>query len=175
MLGDAATEEVLDRLGRGVLAPGRRADRARKANIYARLAAADGRLERLARLRRGRARRRRARSSAPSSWSRRTGAGCMRHRPGQYLTFALDVPGAGHPQAELLRSPPAPDGRSYRISVKREARPGTPPGLASNWLHDQAGPGTRAARSRRRRATSSWMRRTTGLSCCSAAASGSRR
>jgi nitric oxide dioxygenase len=65
----------------------------------------------------------------------------MRHRPGQYLTFALDVPGAGHLKRNYSISS-APDGRSYRISVKREANPGVPPGLASNWLHDHAGPGT---------------------------------
>ena len=35
-----------------------------------------------------------------------------------------------------------PGDRSYRISVKREARPGVPPGIVSNWLHDQAGPVT---------------------------------
>ena len=40
------------------------------------------------------------------------------------------------------RSPPAPDSRAYRISVKREARPVTPPGIVSNWLHDHASPGT---------------------------------
>jgi nitric oxide dioxygenase len=36
----------------------------------------------------------------------------------------------------------APEDRAYRISVKREAKPGAPPGVVSNWLHDQAGPGT---------------------------------
>ena len=35
-----------------------------------------------------------------------------------------------------------PDSRAYRISVKREARPVTPPGIVSNWLHDQASPDT---------------------------------
>ena len=69
------------------------------------------------------------------------GRGVIRHRPGQYLTFALDVPGAGLLKRNYSISS-APDGRSYRISVKREARPGSPPGLASNWLHDHAGPGT---------------------------------
>ena len=70
------------------------------------------------------------------------GGPVLRHRPGQYLTFALDVPGAGLLKRNYSISS-GPNGRSYRISVKREARPGTPPGLASNWLHDQAGPGTR--------------------------------
>ena len=66
----------------------------------------------------------------------------MRHRPGQYLTFALDSAGSGPPQAQLLDLLRARTDRAYRISVKREARPGVPPGLASNWLHDRAGPGT---------------------------------
>ncbi len=69
------------------------------------------------------------------------GAAVMRHRPGQYLTFDLDVPGAGRLKRNYSISS-APNDRSYRITVKREARPGTPPGLASNWLHDHAGPGT---------------------------------
>ena len=59
------------------------------------------------------------------------------HRPGQYLTFWLEVPG----QAPLKRNysiSSAPDEGGYRITVKREPR-----GVASNWLHDAAGPGTR--------------------------------
>jgi len=64
------------------------------------------------------------------------GGGVIRHRPGQYLTFWLDIP--GHPPVKRNYSiSNAPDGACYRISVKRE-----PQGLASGWLHDQAGPGT---------------------------------
>ena len=70
------------------------------------------------------------------------GGPVLRHRPGQYLTFTLDVPGVGLLKRNYSISS-GPNARSYRISVKREARPGTPSGLASNWLHDQAGPGTR--------------------------------
>jgi nitric oxide dioxygenase len=66
----------------------------------------------------------------------------MRHRAGQYLTFALDVPGAHHTKRNYSISS-APEDRAYRITVKREAMPGVPPGLASNWLHDHAGPGTK--------------------------------
>ena len=47
------------------------------------------------------------------------GRGVIRHRPGQYLTFALDVPGAGVLKRNYSISS-APDSRSYRISVKRE-------------------------------------------------------
>jgi nitric oxide dioxygenase len=60
----------------------------------------------------------------------------MRHRPGQYLTFQLDIP--GHPPLKRNYSiSSAPGEEGYRISVKREGQ-----GLASKWLHDQAQPGT---------------------------------
>lgn len=64
------------------------------------------------------------------------GGPVMAHKPGQYLTFWLDVP--GHPPIKRNYSiSAAPNGETYRISVKREAR-----GLASGWLHDHASPGT---------------------------------
>jgi nitric oxide dioxygenase len=63
------------------------------------------------------------------------------HKPGQYLGFALDIPGAGTLRRNYSVSS-APNNRAYRITVKREAGPGVPPGIASNWLHDAAGPGT---------------------------------
>src|SRR5205085_10894441 len=50
-------------------------------------------------------------------------------------------PGANLPHRNYAISS-ARDDRSYRVSVKREARPGVPAGLASNWLHDHAKPGT---------------------------------
>lgn len=59
----------------------------------------------------------------------------IRHKPGQYLTFWLEIP--GHPPVKRNYSiSNAPNGTHYRISVKRE-----PQGLASAWLHDgvQAG------------------------------------
>lgn len=60
------------------------------------------------------------------------GGPVMVHKPGQYLTFWLQIP--GHPAAKRNYSiSSAPDGQGYRISVKRE-----PMGLASGWLHDQA-------------------------------------
>jgi nitric oxide dioxygenase len=139
VLGDAATEEVLDAWGEAYWFL---ADllMARESNVYARLAAASGgwngwrdfavestRLE----------------SEVIRSFALVPvdGRSVMRHRPGQYLTFALDVPGAGHLKRNYSISSGLDD-RSYRISVKREARPGIPPGLASNWLHDHASPGT---------------------------------
>jgi nitric oxide dioxygenase len=59
----------------------------------------------------------------------------IRHKPGQYLTFWLEIP--GHPPVKRNYSiSGAADGETYRISVKRESL-----GLASSWLHDQAKPG----------------------------------
>jgi len=61
----------------------------------------------------------------------------LQHRPGQYLTFWLDIPG----QPSLKRNysiSSAPSDARYRISVKRE-----PQGAASNWLHDHVRPGAR--------------------------------
>jgi nitric oxide dioxygenase len=69
------------------------------------------------------------------------GGSVLRHRAGQYLTFALEIPGTGLVKRNYSISC-APNERSYRISVKREAAPGAPAGIASNWLHDHAGPGT---------------------------------
>ncbi|GII25931.1 flavohemoprotein [Planosporangium mesophilum] len=69
----------------------------------------------------------------------------MEFRPGQYLTVRLGVPGQG----DVLRNysiSSAPGRDYYRISVKREGPPPeapyAPPGLASNYLHEEAGPGT---------------------------------
>ncbi len=69
------------------------------------------------------------------------GGRVLRHKPGQYLGFALDLPGVGALRRNYSISC-APNDRAYRISVKREAAPGVPPGQASNWLHDHALPGT---------------------------------
>lgn len=60
----------------------------------------------------------------------------IRHHPGQYLTFWLEIPGHSAIKRNYSISAAA-NGATYRISVKRE-----PLGLASNWLHDEAGPGT---------------------------------
>jgi len=64
------------------------------------------------------------------------GGAVLRHRPGQYLTFWLDIPGH-HPLKRNYSISSAPDAGQYRISVKRE-----PHGVVSGWLHDMAGPGT---------------------------------
>lgn len=65
------------------------------------------------------------------------GGKVLRHQPGQYLTFWLEIPG----HAPLKRNYSiscAPSDTHYRISVKRE-----PQGVASNWLHDAVQPGAR--------------------------------
>ncbi|WCS23306.1 NO-inducible flavohemoprotein [Methylobacterium sp. NMS14P] len=69
------------------------------------------------------------------------GGPVLRHRPGQYLGFLLDLPGRGVLKRNYSVSC-APSDRAYRITVKREAAPGRPAGIASNWLHDHARPGT---------------------------------
>jgi len=69
------------------------------------------------------------------------GGPVARHKPGQYLGFALSVPGVGGLRRNYSISC-APNDRAYRITVKREASDGMPPGQASNWLHDNAAPGT---------------------------------
>lgn len=69
------------------------------------------------------------------------GGQVLRHKPGQYLGFALDLPGIGKLRRNYSISC-APNDRRYRISVKRESTPDVPAGQASNWLHDHALPGT---------------------------------
>jgi nitric oxide dioxygenase len=70
------------------------------------------------------------------------GGALKRHQPGQYLGLRLDIPGRGEVRRNYSISC-APNDRVYRITVKRE--PGAPAGLASNWLHDHATPGTHIA------------------------------
>lgn len=57
------------------------------------------------------------------------------HRPGQYLTFRFDVPGLGTQRRNYSISS-APNGMTYRISVKRE-----PNGTVSKHLHDHVDEG----------------------------------
>lgn len=64
------------------------------------------------------------------------GRSVPRHRPGQYLTVLIDVPGRGEGQRTYTISS-APSSDVYRISVKREVD-----GTVSKWLHDSAPVGT---------------------------------
>ncbi|MBD3651849.1 MAG: NO-inducible flavohemoprotein, partial [Alcanivorax sp.] len=52
------------------------------------------------------------------------GAALHPHKPGQYITLRVDVPGAG-PVMRNYSLSNAPGDEHYRISVKREAAPGT--------------------------------------------------
>jgi nitric oxide dioxygenase len=134
VLGDAATEEILSAWGEAywylanILI-------AREGRIYGEQQDADGgwngwrdfRVEEVVR-----------ESSVIHSFILRPtdGRSVIRHKPGQYLTFCLEVP--GHPPVKRNYSISAmANGETYRISVKRE-----PLGLASGWLHDQAQAGT---------------------------------
>ncbi|TCI00910.1 NO-inducible flavohemoprotein [Roseococcus sp. SYP-B2431] len=65
------------------------------------------------------------------------GGQVMRHQPGQYLTFWLEIPGHT-PLKRNYSISSAPGDARYRITVKRE-----PQGVASNWLHDAVQPGAR--------------------------------
>lgn len=60
----------------------------------------------------------------------------MRHQPGQYLSFRLDIPGHGSQRRNYSISS-APSDNSYRISVRRMGG-----GVVSEWLHDSVQPGT---------------------------------
>lgn len=65
--------------------------------------------------------------------------------PGQFLTFAFDIPqplgGANRPITRCYSVSDAPRPDAYRITVKRvpspPKRPELPPGVASNHLHDR--------------------------------------
>lgn len=57
------------------------------------------------------------------------------HRPGQYLTFKIDVPGRPALRRNYSISS-SPNGTEYRISVKREAN-----GAVSTYLHDRVNEG----------------------------------
>ncbi len=71
------------------------------------------------------------------------------YRPGQFLTFVLDVPGAARTVTRcysLSQSPTDPQ-NYYRVSVKKMAPPpnavqGTPAGVSSSFFHDQLAEGS---------------------------------
>jgi len=63
----------------------------------------------------------------------------QQHQAGQFLTMFVDIPGRGVQKHNYTISA-KPNGKTYRISVKRE-----PAGLVSKWLHDHAKVGTELA------------------------------
>ena len=133
-LGDAATEEILAawREAYWYLAE---VLIARERAIYGGLAAAPGGWTGW---REFRVERKERESDVITSFTLRPADGgpVLRHRPGQYLTFWVDVPGR-HPLKCNYSISSAPNGETYRITVKRE-----PHGVVSCWLHDSAAPGT---------------------------------
>ncbi len=68
-------------------------------------------------------------------------------RPGQYLTFRLNIPGHARPVTRTYSLSSSTRSDHYRITVKREtappSRPDLPHGLSSNYLHDGVEPGAR--------------------------------
>lgn len=61
-------------------------------------------------------------------------------KPGQFLTFALQVAGTARQVVRCYSLSDRPDAASYRITIKRVAAPvgrsDLPPGVASNYFHD---------------------------------------
>ena len=68
------------------------------------------------------------------------GGPVVNFEPGQYIGVAVDVPALGLQQIRQYSLSDMPNGRSYRISVKREDG-GTQPGYVSCLLHDQVNVG----------------------------------
>lgn len=63
-------------------------------------------------------------------------------KPGQYLTFQLDLPGRDKPLVRCYSLSEGPHCRDYyRVTIKREKappdKPGVPPGAGSGYFHDQ--------------------------------------
>jgi nitric oxide dioxygenase len=61
--------------------------------------------------------------------------------PGQYISVAVNVPTLGLQQIRQYSLSDMPNGRSYRISVKRESDGTKPPGYVSCLLHDHVNVG----------------------------------
>jgi nitric oxide dioxygenase len=61
--------------------------------------------------------------------------------PGQYISIAVNVPALGLQQIRQYSLSDMPNGRSYRISVKRESGGEKPEGYVSNLLHDHVNVG----------------------------------
>jgi len=128
VLGDAATDEILAAWGEAYWFLARILI-GRETAIYNSLAAASGGWNGW---RNFRIERKHRESELITSFLLRPedGGPVLRHEPGQYLTFWLDIPGR-HLLKRNYSISSAPGNETYRISVKREPR-----GVASNWLHD---------------------------------------
>jgi ferredoxin-NADP reductase len=65
-------------------------------------------------------------------------------RPGQYLTFELEIPGQKKKTVRCYSLSDASSPNNYRVTIKRcpRSKPEYPPGLASNFFHDQVQEGS---------------------------------
>lgn len=69
------------------------------------------------------------------------GAPVVNFEPGQYISIGVDVPALGLQQIRQYSLSDMPNGRTYRISVKREGGGTQPAGYVSNLLHDHVNEG----------------------------------
>ncbi|MBS0493763.1 MAG: NO-inducible flavohemoprotein [Proteobacteria bacterium] len=69
------------------------------------------------------------------------GGPVVNFEPGQFISIAIDVPALGLQQIRQYSLSDMPNGRSYRISVKREGGGAQPAGYVSNLLHDHVNVG----------------------------------
>ena len=62
-------------------------------------------------------------------------------RPGQFLTFRLDIPTKNKPVIRCYSLSDSPHANYYRVTIKRVGSPpgddAAPPGLVSNYFHDE--------------------------------------
>ncbi len=75
------------------------------------------------------------------------GVALAEFQPGQFLTFELDIPGHEKPLIRTYSLSDSANPDYYRVSIKREPTPrdlpDVPPGLSSNYFHDQVEVGTK--------------------------------
>ena len=69
------------------------------------------------------------------------GGPVVNFEPGQYVSVAVDVPALGLQQIRQYSLSDMPNGRTYRISVKRESGGPQPAGFVSCLLHDHVNVG----------------------------------
>ncbi|MDA1053269.1 MAG: 2Fe-2S iron-sulfur cluster-binding protein [Planctomycetota bacterium] len=66
-------------------------------------------------------------------------------KPGQYLTFRLNIPGREKPVIRCYSLSDSPHPKQFRVTIKRVGSPpdapSAPPGLVSNYFHEQLAQG----------------------------------
>jgi ferredoxin-NADP reductase len=67
------------------------------------------------------------------------------YKPGQYLTFRLNIPGRDKPIVRCYSISDRPSSSDYRVTIKRvrppRDEPNAPPGLVSSYFHEQLSEG----------------------------------